>query len=506
VTEPTEIRFDGWLLRTDTGELVRDGRQQRLTQQPLRILLELLRKPGEVVTRERLVEILWPKGVVDFDNGLNVAVRKLRMTLGDESETPRYIETLPRMGYRFIGRFEVADGGQRAPAALTAAAPGPEPPRAARPKFRRTHWLFAGGIVGGAVLASSWLMQAIPDASTPDESTLDTPASPAASQATAPMVARRTTSVRAYEHYLQGIFHRSRRDADSTQQAIAEFKAAIAEDPEYAEAWAGLGDTYIGAAIAHTIPASKAFEESLAAARRSVELDPGLAETHSALGQVYMFYRRDYAAAEAEYALAKAANERYARLWHQIGMLRAFQGRADEAIAAIRRARELEPMTLLYNANYGLVLYHARRYDEAIEHVRGLLVVQPQLTQARSLLIRALVATGRTAEAMAELPKLTLPNSNVSDAALVYAHAGDRKKALAEIARIEKLGAQGFGVGYDLSIAHAALGDFAKACQALELAWNDSSPFLGWMTLDPRMDPIRKEPCYAEMQRRVLRQ
>jgi DNA-binding winged helix-turn-helix (wHTH) protein/tetratricopeptide (TPR) repeat protein len=483
VTEPAEILFDGWRLRPDTGELVRDGRLQRLTQQPLRILLELLREPGQVVTRERLVGILWPKGVVDFDNGLNVAVRKLRIALGDESETPRYVETLPRVGYRFIGRLETnrtSDPALGAPAEATT--PG-------KSRFRRTHWMFAGGIVGGLVLAAFWLMRTIPAA----------PMQTAEPGAEAPIVARRTTSVRAYEHYLQGIFHRSRRDTDSTQQAIVELEAAIAEDPEYAEAWAGLADTYVGAAIGHIIPASRAFEQSLAAARHSVELDPGLAETHSALGQVYMFYRRDYAAAEAEYALARAANERYARLWHQLGMLRAFQGRAEEALAAVRRARELEPMTLLFNANYGLVLYHSRRYDEAIEHVRGLLVAQPQLNQARSLLIRSLVATGKATEAQAELPKLTLPNANLSDAALVFAHVGERKKALAEIALIEKLSGQGYGVGYELVIAHAALGDTAEACKALDLAWRDASPFLGWMRLDPRLDAIRDQACYAEV-------
>src|SRR6187397_3329763 len=106
MTDTTEIQFDGWTLRTRSGELLRDGNTQRLPQQPLRVLVELLSHPGEVVTRERLVEVLWPKGVVDFDNSLNAVIRKLRSTLGDDSETPRYIETLPRIGYRFVGKME----------------------------------------------------------------------------------------------------------------------------------------------------------------------------------------------------------------------------------------------------------------------------------------------------------------------------------------------------------------------------------------------------------------
>ena len=96
----TAVYFDGWTLRPESGELSRAGTTTRLAQQPLRILIELLDHPGEVVRRERLVELLWPKGVVDFDGSLNAAVRKLRTALGDDSETPRYIETLPRIGYR----------------------------------------------------------------------------------------------------------------------------------------------------------------------------------------------------------------------------------------------------------------------------------------------------------------------------------------------------------------------------------------------------------------------
>ena len=99
MTDPTEINFDGWIVRVRSGELLHDGQTQRLPQQPLRVLLELLAQPGQVVTRERLVQVLWPKGVVDFDNNLNSIVRKLRVALEDDSETPRYIETLPRIGY-----------------------------------------------------------------------------------------------------------------------------------------------------------------------------------------------------------------------------------------------------------------------------------------------------------------------------------------------------------------------------------------------------------------------
>ena len=100
------ISFDGWVLHTDTGELIRDGHKIRLQQLPLLALEELLARPGELVTREQLIARLWPKGVVDFDTGLNTAVRKLRVALGDVAEVPRYIETIPRKGYRFLGTID----------------------------------------------------------------------------------------------------------------------------------------------------------------------------------------------------------------------------------------------------------------------------------------------------------------------------------------------------------------------------------------------------------------
>src|ERR1044071_8378039 len=100
-----EARFDGWLIDFEQGAITKDGHNHRLQDQPLQILEELVKRPGEVVTREHLISRLWPTGVVEFDTGLNSAMRKLRIALGDDAETPRYISTLPRKGYRFVGKL-----------------------------------------------------------------------------------------------------------------------------------------------------------------------------------------------------------------------------------------------------------------------------------------------------------------------------------------------------------------------------------------------------------------
>ena len=106
--EAQDIAFDGWVLRPITGELFRDGACLRLQDRSLQILTLLLSRPGDLVTREELIAHLWPKGVVDYDTGINTAMRKLRIALNDDPDAPRYIETVPRKGYRFIGKIEPA--------------------------------------------------------------------------------------------------------------------------------------------------------------------------------------------------------------------------------------------------------------------------------------------------------------------------------------------------------------------------------------------------------------
>jgi tetratricopeptide (TPR) repeat protein len=449
---------------------VRDGRTQRLPQQPLRVLVELLEHPGEVVTRERLVQLLWPKGVVDFDNNLNSIVRKLRVALADDSETPRYVETLPRIGYRFIGTLEssrvVASGQPR--------------------------WAIAAAAV--AVIAGAfvwWQLNRTPPAQQPSVSqTAD---------------GGRKANQRAYQFYLDGKFHRSRRDVNGNPQAIASFQAALREDPYFADAWAALSETFIGSGTQHHMKLAPAMEQARSGALRAIELDPKVAAGHSSLGTVMMYYDFDHAAAEKHFVEARAADDRYARMWYGYGLLRAFQGRTDEALDYIGRARELEPMTLLYAAGYANVLYYTRKYQEAIEYARPVLASQPRFDQMRSVLIRALVETGDIKIALEQLP---LRYSNVpvlSDDGLAFARAGQRENALSQVERLERHRGAGYGVSYEIAIIHAALGQTDAACAALRGALDDRSTTLNWLRLDPRMESLRNLSCYSEVAQRLYR-
>ena len=474
MTDTAEINFDGWTVRTRSGELLRNGQTQRLPQQPLRVLLELVGQPGQVVTRERLVQVLWPKGVVDFDNNLNSIVRKLRVALEDDSETPRYIETLPRIGYRFIGSLES------------------KPPVAERSRARWAAIPLAIGVVIVASAAAWW-------------QTHRAPASRASTTAHTEN-AGRTTNQRAYELYLDGKFHRSRRDVNGNPLAIERFQAALREDPHFAEAWAALSETYAGVGTQQQMPLAQAMEQARSAALRAIELDPKLAAGHSALGTINMYYDFDYAAAEKQFVEARAADERYARLWYAYALLRAFQGRTDEALDYISRARELEPMTLLYTAGYANLLFYTRKYGEAIEYVRPVLASQPRFDQLRSVLIRALIETGDVKSALEQLPLRYSELPMLSDDGLAYARAGRREDAARQLERLERHKREGYGVSYEIAIIHAALGQTDEACVALREALTDHSPTLNWLRLDPRMEPLRKVSCYAEVTQRLYKE
>lgn len=362
----TELQFDGWAVNRVSGDIARNGAVSRLPQQPLRILLELYDNAGAVVTREQLVKALWPAGIVDFDNGLNVAMRKLRVALDDVGDTPKYIETLPRVGYRFIGpRGAPSEPAMEAILKL--------PPRA---RLALVLTLAAFGLA----IAGAWWWTQGSSSSKPVDSAAHVP------------------SVRARELYLDGIHQRSRR----------------------------------GISILN----------ARAAALRAIALDDNLSEGHVSLGEIYLKHDRNFAAAKKEFDRALELNDHSSRAWHHVAIWHADMGQVDEALAALRRAREIDPMALQWSANYGRVLYSARRYDEAIEFLEPLLAANPNLDPAHSVLAWALMATGDLVGAEEQLGLVAVPGINPSDRGFLYAKLGRREDALREIERLEGEGAR----------------------------------------------------------------
>ena len=458
------MEFDGWRVNRVTGEISREGRSSRLPQQPLRILIELFDRAGEVVTREHLVRSLWPAGVVDFDNGLNVAVRKLRVALDDVGDRPRYIETLPRVGYRFVGKPLHA-----------ATAPGSKP----RSAIRRRIGLAAGlAALAAAVALATGLWQGRDHT-------------------------RHVPSERAQELYLEGLNQRARRDIDANRLSRATFEAALRGDPDYPDALAAYGEEIVGAAVRQEIPPNEAYLKARAAAKRAIALDPASSDAHNLLGWTYMNYERDFPAAKREFDRAIRLNDRSPRTWNYLAVWYGQTGRIDDALAAARRARRLEPMRLLYAGNYGLLLFEARRYDEAIAFLRPAIEASPKFDLGRSVLARALTATGDLAGALEHLQARSEPAQYQSELGVAYARLGRREDALREIERLAARGRAGYGVAYDQALIYVALGDLDKGCEMLARALTDHSLMVSWMRLEPRLDPIRSRQCFADAERRL---
>lgn len=353
---------------------------------------------------------------------------------------------------------------------------------------RKKRWIAGLAAAGLAILAiGAWLLDDTRRAAEPVVTALLEP--------------RNTKNTQAYEHFREGVGYQ--RDINSLPQATAAFEAAVREDPEYAEAWSALATTLTGGALWQQGPTVPLLERARDAAERAVRLDPSLAEGHAALGLVYAMYTRELAASERELARALELDDKLARGWYGMAILRAFQGRPEEALAAMHRASELAPTVLPYNSLYGLVLYHSRHVDDAIAHVQPLVAAHPANDQARSVLIRALIAKGRYDDASAHLERRSSDIPNMSDLGQLFAKTGRREGALAEAQRIEARSREGYAVMYEAAVIYVALGELDQACRALTMAIDEHSMFVGWARIDPRMDGLRGKSCFTSVERRL---
>ncbi|HUR21739.1 MAG TPA: winged helix-turn-helix domain-containing protein, partial [Vicinamibacterales bacterium] len=422
MTAETDLQFDGWRVNRVSGEISREGRASRLQQQPLRILVQLYDHAGGIVTREQLVKILWPAGIVDFDNGLNVAMRKLRVALDDVGDTPRYIETLPKVGYRFLAK----------PGAV-ATAPVPSASAAKAPKRARTFALLALATVVFVGIAWWWF----------------TGFSLAKS--------KHEPSLRAQELYLQGIHERSRRDVNPTEPALRLFEAALKEDPLYPAAWSAYGFTLGGAVMRQMSPPREVVPKIRVAAERAIALDPDFGDGHVLMTHVLMDHEKNFAAAAESLDRARATGQLTGRFWHYSAVMNGQLGHVDAALADMRKARELEPMTLLYTSNYALILVNARRNQEVIELLKPVVEANPKFDLARGYLARALMETGDLEGAREQLEAREEIGLLQAELALVYLKLGQRDRALQELVRIAANGRKGFGVGYYEATIYTAL-------------------------------------------------
>jgi TolB-like protein/Tfp pilus assembly protein PilF len=319
---------------------------------------------------------------------------------------------------------------------------------------------------------------------------------------------RRTDSVEAYHLYLKGRFHWGKRTEDGLRKGLESFRQAIATDPAYALAHAGLGEGYVPLAIYGYLAPRDAMPKAKAAAQRALEIEPELAEALTVLGAVKAWHDWDQHGAEQLLRQAIAQDPTYPRARQTLSESLMMQGRLAEAAAEVERALELDPLSLHLNAAVVMQYHFAGRDEDAIEQGRRALELDAGFFPTHLFLGLAYQQQGRLGEAVAELQQArALSNDNALVTAALgaaAAAAGRRDEALAILHELEQRPEGRYVTRSAVAAVHIALGDHDHALASLERACEEHCVWLPHaLTVDPRFTPLRDEPRYQDLARRV---
>jgi len=316
-----------------------------------------------------------------------------------------------------------------------------------------------------------------------------------------PLSAVRSVNPQAHEWYLLGRYHSNKRDGEALNRAIECFEKAIAMDPGFAPAYAGLAGAYRERDVWAGLGIGKHARDVRAAALKAIELDDTLAEAHYELGEVSFQYDWDWRGTEAEYRRALELNPNLAAA--HSGYARLFQSMRHhaEAIAAAKQATELDPLSPTSICDEGRILYRARQYNHAIERYRRALEIDATFRPALSRLAEAYAQSGQYTESLATLDKLRLvrgPGEPLSrPLGRLYAVMGRKAEALVIAHQIEKEGTAG-GEEFALAVIYTGLGDYDRAITQVERGVATRS-LLPFTLVDPMLDPLQALPQFKAL-------
>ena len=571
------IRFGVFEFDLKSRELFKQGRRLRLSGQPAHMLEFLLRRPGELISREELQQALWPADThVNFEQSLNAVVKRLRYALGDSPESPRFIETVARRGYRFIAP-STAPGqpiaSSTAPASgirSIAVLPFENATTDADAEYlidgiteslinslsrlpnlrvlaRSTVFQYRGKIanrrnlgrklnvdamvVGRAsrrgdelVIGTElvevhhgWLIWGEQfSCPSSDVFSIETELSARISarlrtelvgKTDATPIRRQTHSPEAYQDYLKGRYHWNRMSAEALQKSMHYYQEALAKDPQFALAHAGLADCYGLMAFFDLMPPSVAMPKLKESALRALQIDANLAEAHSSVANALKFYDRDWLGAEHRYLQALQLNPNYVTAYRGYAALLAATRRFDESKVQIERAHEIDPMSVVVSMEMAWNFFIARQYDEAIKHALRTAELEPEFPSARYVLGLAYEQKGRFAEAEAALEQCLAKShrhaSGLASLGHLYGITGRRNEALQTLDRLRDVAAKTYVAPYWFAVVNAGLGDEDAVVDHLEMSFTQSDLWLVWLDTEPRFDAIRPNPRFQHLLRRA---
>jgi len=313
-------------------------------------------------------------------------------------------------------------------------------------------------------------------------------------------------SAEAYEAYLKGRHSWNKRTEEGMRKSIAWYEEAIHLHSDYAMAHAGIADSYVMLACRGMVPAKETFRKAKAAACKAIDLDSGLGEAHGSLAHVRL-HDWDWEGLEKDFQRSIQLDPSQAIVYYWYGEYLMSMGKPEEAIAVTQKAHRMDPLSPVIGASLAMILYLARKYDQALDVLKGVEEISPDhfLPHLRMGLVR--IQKRQYDQAIVELRKAVRLANNSTETqaalALAYAAAGESKLATKMVAELEEFQAQRYVLPYNIAKIHAAGGNKEKAFEWLEKAYAEGNPDLIELNSEPVFDALRKDSRFTHLMQRV---
>jgi tetratricopeptide (TPR) repeat protein len=307
----------------------------------------------------------------------------------------------------------------------------------------------------------------------------------------------------ANELYLKARYFWNKRTEEYVKRALSYFHQAIDHDPTYAQAYAGLADSYNILGYYNVLPPAEAYPKGKAAALKALELDASLAEPHATLGVVKRDFEWDWSGAEEEFQRAIELNPGYVDAYHWRSTLLNMLGRQAEALREKKKALAMDPLSVVIRTDLARTFYFSRDYDQSLVQYRAALDMDPNFESAHLWLAQVYEQKGQFEQAISEL-NTGMRLSNDSTFALArlghgYAMAGRRDEAHAVINQLNALSSEEYVSPYDIAMVHVGLQEIDDAFVWLQRAFEQRSLWLGYLNVEPQLDPLRSDPRFQDL-------